>query len=51
MPAFSLNGSNSDIAIAFVLIIIGTWAYAWLLSGVWLGWFARGTAKAQGERL
>ena len=43
--AFSLNGSASDIAVAFVLII-GTWGYSWLLNGVRLGWFAGGTAKA-----
>ena len=42
VPAFSLDGSASDIAIAFVLIIVGTWGYAWLLSGIWLDWFRRG---------
>ena len=42
VPAFSLDGSASDIAIAFVLIIAGTWGYAWLLSGIWLDWFRRG---------
>ncbi len=36
VPGFSLNGSASDIAIAFVLIAIGTFAYAWFLSGIWL---------------
>ena len=41
VPAFSLDGSPSDIVIAFVLIAIGTWAYAWLLSGIWLKWFER----------
>ncbi len=46
VPAFSLNGSTSDIAIAFVLIIIGTWGYSWLLSGIWLDRFGSGTAKA-----
>ncbi|MCY4489104.1 MAG: TRAP transporter fused permease subunit [Deltaproteobacteria bacterium] len=45
VPAFSLNGSTSDIAVAFVLIILGTWGYSWVLSGIWLNWFARGTAK------
>jgi len=39
VPAFSLDGSSSDIVIAFVLIAIGTWAYSWFLSGIWLSWF------------
>jgi len=39
VPAFSLNGSAMDIVVAFGLIIAGTWAYSWLLSGVWLKWF------------
>ena len=38
VPGFSLDGSATDIIITFVLIAIGTWAYAWFLSGVWLGW-------------
>ena len=46
VPAFTLDGSASDIAIAFVLVIVGTWGYSWLLSGVWLDWFSGGTAKA-----
>ncbi|MES9979500.1 MAG: TRAP transporter large permease subunit, partial [Candidatus Thiodiazotropha sp. 6PLUC5] len=36
VPEFSLNGSPRDIIIVFVLILIGTWAYGWLLSGIWL---------------
>jgi TRAP transporter 4TM/12TM fusion protein len=36
VPAFSLDGSTTDIIVAFVLIFFGTWAYAWLLSGIWL---------------
>ncbi len=46
VPAFTLDGSASDIAVAFVLIILGTWGYSWLLSGIWLKWFGRETAKA-----
>jgi TRAP-type uncharacterized transport system fused permease subunit len=38
VPAFSLDGSPRDIVVAFVLIFLGTWAYAWLLSGIWLSW-------------
>ena len=40
------TGDASDIMIAFVLIIIGTWGYSWLLSGIWLDRFTGGTAKA-----
>ena len=47
VPGFSLNGSATDIAITFVLILIGTWAYSWFLSGIWLDWFKRGTKAAQ----
>ncbi len=36
VPAFSLDGSTTDIVIAFVLILFGTYAYSWLLSGIWL---------------
>ncbi|MEW2918497.1 TRAP transporter large permease subunit [Ruegeria sp. ANG10] len=45
VPAFSLYGSSPDIAITFVHIIIGTWAYSWFLSGIWLSWF---TGKREG---
>ncbi|MEJ2576446.1 MAG: TRAP transporter fused permease subunit, partial [Gammaproteobacteria bacterium] len=44
VPAFTLDGSASDIVIAFVLIFFGTWAYAWLLSGIWLKRPAKKTA-------
>jgi len=36
VPGFSLNGSSTDIIKAFVLILFGTWAYSWLLSGIWI---------------
>ncbi|MGD2011661.1 MAG: TRAP transporter fused permease subunit [Desulfobacterales bacterium] len=35
VPAFSLDGSAMDIVKAFVLIIIGTYAYSYFLSGIW----------------
>jgi TRAP transporter 4TM/12TM fusion protein len=35
VPGFSLNGSAWDIIKAFVLILFGTYAYSWLLSGIW----------------
>jgi hypothetical protein len=28
-----------------VLIFFGTWAYAWMLSGIWLNYFKKATAK------
>ncbi len=36
IPGFSLNGSAMDIVKAFVLILFGTYAYSWLLSGIWI---------------
>jgi TRAP transporter 4TM/12TM fusion protein len=36
VPGFSMNGSTMDIAKAYVLIIIGTWIYAYVLSGIWI---------------
>ena len=36
VPGFSLNGSAWDIVKAFVLIFFGTYAYSWLLSGIWI---------------
>ncbi|HSL61949.1 MAG TPA: TRAP transporter fused permease subunit [Desulfotignum sp.] len=36
VPAFSLDGSAMDIVKAFILIIIGTYIYAWFLSGIWI---------------
>ena len=36
VPGFSLNGSPLDIVKAFVYIIIGTYAYSWFLSGIWI---------------
>lgn len=35
VPGFSLNGSTTDIVVAFALILIGTFAYSWFLSGIW----------------
>ena len=36
VPGFSLNGTPWDIIKAFVLILFGTYAYSWILSGIWL---------------
>ncbi len=36
VPGFSLDGSPMDIIKAFVLILIGTYVYAWFLSGYWV---------------
>jgi len=49
VPAFSLHGGASDIAIVFVLVTIGTWGYSWLLSGVWLDRLAGRTGRGIGR--
>ena len=36
VPGFSLNSTAWDILKAFVLILIGTYAYSWFLSDIWL---------------
>jgi TRAP transporter 4TM/12TM fusion protein len=36
VPGFSLDGSAWDIVKAFVLILFGTYAYSWILSGIWM---------------
>ena len=41
VPGFSLDGSAMDIVKAFVLILIGTYVYAYLLSGYWVGVLGR----------
>lgn len=35
VPGFTLNGSALDIGITFILIIIGTYLFTGLLSGIW----------------
>ncbi|MCP4044326.1 MAG: TRAP transporter permease, partial [Gammaproteobacteria bacterium] len=45
VPGFSLNGSATDIIVAFVLIFLGTFAYSWFLSGIWLTYFKKAEAK------
>jgi TRAP transporter 4TM/12TM fusion protein len=45
VPGFSLDGSTQDIAVTFVLILFGTYGYAWLLSGIWLDWFKKSPVK------
>jgi TRAP transporter 4TM/12TM fusion protein len=45
VPGFSLNGSTTDIVIAFVLILFGTYAYSWFLSGIWMQYFKKAPAK------
>jgi TRAP-type uncharacterized transport system fused permease subunit len=48
VPGFSLNGSAMDIVKAFVAIILGTWLYSYILSGIWIkyikGWFKKSPA-------
>ena len=43
VPGFSLNGSGWDIIKAFVLIFFGTYAYSWILSGIWMKYFKKGS--------
>jgi len=50
VPAFSLNGSNWDIAKAFVLIFIGTWAYSYFLSLHWLYYFTGSLEKKRAKQ-
>lgn len=45
VPGFTLNGSTTDIAVSFILILLGTYGYSWLLSGIWLDWFKKAPAK------
>jgi TRAP transporter 4TM/12TM fusion protein len=45
VPAFSLDGSTTDIAIVFFLVFVGTYSYSWLLSGIWLDYFKKAPAK------
>jgi TRAP transporter 4TM/12TM fusion protein len=54
VPAFSLDGSGMDIVKAFVLILIGTWAYSYFLSLHWLYFFTGALEKkraVQSERM
>nr|CRH05878.1 putative TRAP-type transporter [Candidatus Magnetococcus massalia] len=46
VPAFSLNGSASDIVVAFTLIMVGTFAYSWILSGIWMNYFKKSEPKS-----
>lgn len=36
VPGFSLTGTSMDIIKAFILIILGTWLYSYMLSGIWI---------------
>jgi TRAP-type uncharacterized transport system fused permease subunit len=36
VPGFSLNGSTTDITLSFIYILVGTWAYSWFLSLIWI---------------
>jgi len=46
VPGFSLDGSSMDIVKAFVYIIIGTYIYAWFMSGIWMRGLANFFRKA-----
>jgi TRAP transporter 4TM/12TM fusion protein len=49
VPGFSLNGTAFDIIKAFVLIVIGTYVYAYLLSGIWVKGLVGLFRKAQAD--
>ncbi|SMC87308.1 TRAP transporter, 4TM/12TM fusion protein [Desulfocicer vacuolatum DSM 3385] len=36
VPGFSLDGSTMDITKAFIFIVLGTWAYSWFFSFIWI---------------
>jgi TRAP transporter 4TM/12TM fusion protein len=44
VPGFTLNGSTMDIVKAFLLIIVGTYGYSWILSGIWMKHFKKSPA-------
>ena len=46
VPGFSLDGSGWDIIKAFVLIFLGTYAYSWILSGIWIKYLKGPSKKA-----
>ena len=41
VPGFTLDGSNTDIAITFIIVFFGTWMYSYILSGIWLNRFKK----------
>ncbi|MCG8550267.1 MAG: TRAP transporter fused permease subunit [Desulfobacterales bacterium] len=41
VPAFSLDGTPMDIVKAFLAITLGTWAYSWFLSGIWISYIKK----------
>ncbi len=46
VPGFSLNGSTEDIIKTFALILVGTYFYAWFMSGIWIKSLVRFFKKA-----
>ncbi len=46
VPAFTLDGTPWDIAKAFVLIAIGTYAYSYIMSGHWFRYLRFGRKSA-----
>jgi len=41
VPGFSMQGTAMDIFKAYFLIILGTWLYSYILSGIWYGQIKR----------
>ncbi|NNG01546.1 MAG: TRAP transporter fused permease subunit [Desulfobacteraceae bacterium] len=52
VPGFSMNGTAFDIVKAYFLILVGTYIYAYLLSGIWikqlLGMLKKSPAPSKG---
>jgi TRAP transporter 4TM/12TM fusion protein len=46
VPGFSLDGSAWDIIKAFALILLGTYGYSWVLSGIWMNYFKKDPKKS-----
>ena len=36
VPGFTLQGDLWDIVKVFVLVLVATWGYSWVLSGIWI---------------
>lgn len=41
VPGFSLDGTPMDIVKALTAITLGTWAYSWFLSGIWVNYLKK----------
>ncbi len=49
IPAFTLQGTGTEIALWFTVIAIGTWAFSYVLSFYWTGPFGRLVDRWRGK--